>query len=141
MEKAGETVKKIIELMGFSDFSVSFDETGKRASVVINDQEIDGRLPDLVSALDVVMRQIFRRNDWEPFYVDVNYYRRERERIISELARAAARKVLIIKTEVALPPMNAYERRLVHLELSSRPDVRTDSVGEGRGRYVVVKPI
>jgi predicted RNA-binding protein Jag len=37
--------------------------------------------------------------------------------------------------------MNAYERRLIHAELAARPDVKTESLGEGRGRYVVVKPI
>ncbi len=73
--------------------------------------------------------------------MDINNYRRERERLISELAKAAARKALMNKQEVKLPAMNAYERRIIHLELASRPDVKTESYGEGRERYIVVKPI
>jgi len=37
--------------------------------------------------------------------------------------------------------MNGYERRLIHLELSSHPDVRTESVGKDKSRYIIIKPI
>ena len=37
--------------------------------------------------------------------------------------------------------MNSYERRLVHTALAIHPDVTTESVGEGKERYVVIKPI
>ena len=33
--------------------------------------------------------------------------------------------------------MNAYERRLVHTELATRPDVKTESIGEGSERHIV----
>ena len=72
--------------------------------------------------------------------MDVNNYRRERERLIIELAQAAARKALASKSSVDLPVLNAYERRLVHVELATRPDIKTESVGEGKDRHVVVKP-
>ena len=73
--------------------------------------------------------------------MDVNNYKKERERLITELAKAAARKVLAEKKDVELPVMNAYERRLVHVELAARPDVKTESVGEGTNRHIVVKPL
>ena len=37
--------------------------------------------------------------------------------------------------------MNSYERRLVHVELAVHPSVTTESAGEGRERYVIIKPI
>ena len=82
-----------------------------------------------------------KRNPESVVFVDVNSYRKERENIILELARGAARKAAGTKTDITLPPMNAYERRLIHSELASRPDIKTESVGEGKERYVVVKPI
>jgi len=54
--------------------------------------------------------------------------------------KAAARKSLAEKKEISLPPMNAYERRLVHVELSSRPDIKTESAGEGGERHIVIMP-
>ena len=37
--------------------------------------------------------------------------------------------------------MNAYERRLIHVEIANHPDLKTESIGEGRERRVVIKPI
>jgi len=73
--------------------------------------------------------------------LDVNNYRRQREDLIVELAKAAARKVAATQTEISLPPMNAYERRLIHAELAERPDLKTESKGEGKERAVVIKPL
>jgi len=73
--------------------------------------------------------------------VDVNNYRSQRDEELKELARKAARQAAISKKPVALPAMNAYERKIVHLELALRPDVTTESEGEEPERRVVVKPI
>ncbi len=40
MEKIKEIFEKLVELMGFSDFSVSCDEEGKRLSIFITDNLI-----------------------------------------------------------------------------------------------------
>ena len=37
--------------------------------------------------------------------------------------------------------MNAYERRLVHVEISTHPDLRTESVGVGKDRHIVIQLI
>ena len=61
--------------------------------------------------------------------------------MVIELAKAAAKKSAITKTDVVLPPMNPFERHLVHEELSVRPDVKTESTGAGNSRRVVIKYI
>ena len=134
--------QQIIELMGFSDFSINYDSVNNHLSVIIDDELIsEENLPDLVNNLDCLMRLIAQKNNLEPIFVDVNNYRKKRRDLIVELAKAAARKSLAEKKEISLPPMNAYERRIVHLELSSRPDIKTESIGEGRERYIVIRPI
>lgn len=45
------------------------------------------------------------------------------------------------KSEIALPAMNAYERRLVHVEISTRPDLKTESVGMGKERHIIIQLI
>ena len=77
----------------------------------------------------------------EKISVDVNNYKKERERLITELAKATARKALLQKEAIELPAMNAYERRLVHIELATRPDLKTESIGEGPARRIVIKPL
>lgn len=142
MNELQNNFQQIIELMGFSDFSVNYDPANNHLSVIINDNLIsEENLPSLVSNLDCLMRLIAQKNNLEPVFVDVNNYRKKRRDLIIELAKAAARKSLAEKKEIPLPPMNAYERRIVHLELSSHPDIKTESIGEGRERYIVIRPI
>jgi spoIIIJ-associated protein len=141
MEQIKQTIQKLLALGGFSDFSVEVEPEGRRISVLIYDVELKSFLPKLIWDFEHIINLVSKRNGWENFVVDINNYRRERERLIGELAKAAARKVLLSKEAVSLPAMNAYERRLIHLELASRPDVKTESLGEGKERHVVVKPL
>jgi len=151
MEQIHSTIKNLIELMGFEDFSVNFEPETRRFSIFINDgnSALKKFLPQFVNSLDYLIKVIAQKgssllNKSEGragVFVDINNYRRERENIILELARAAARKSAAEKKEISLPPMNAYERRLIHLELAQRPDLKTESVGEHKNRYVIIKPI
>ncbi len=142
MQQLQDNLKKLIELMGFGDFSVNYEADNNRFLIFIDDDLVKKFLPVMVINLDYLVKLMANKiGETSPFFVDINNYRRERENLILELARAAARKVIATKQEISLPAMNAYERRLVHLELVSRPDVKTESVGEGKSRYVVIKPI
>jgi len=143
MEQLQDKLKKIIELMGFSDFSVNYEAESNHFLIFINEGDIFKKfLPSFVTNLDHLVKLMANKiGETGIVFIDVNNYRRERENLILELARAASRKAATTREEVALPAMNAYERRLVHLEVSLHPDVKTESVGEGRSRYIVVKPI
>lgn len=142
MEAILNQTKKMLELMGFSDFSVDAEPEGRRVRIFINEGEwFKSWVPKVVADLEHVLRLFAKKENAEYVFVDVNNYRKEREYLIVEIAKAAARKATVTKADVTLPPMNAYERRLVHTELSTRPDVKTESVGTGSERYVVVKPL
>mgnify|MGYP001560888207 CR=1 FL=1 len=128
--------------MGFSDFSAEIVPEGRRISVFINEGEwVKTWIPRLINDLEAVLRLVAKKVGSESVFVDINNYRKERERLILEIAKAAAKKAVLTKTAISLPAMNAYERRLVHSELASRPDVKTESVGLGADRYVVISPI
>lgn len=55
-------------------------------------------------------------------------------------ARVAAERVLETGDPFAMNPMNARERRIVHLALKDQPRVRTLSEGFGPERRVVIRP-
>jgi len=77
-----------------------------------------------------------------PFYInlDVNGYKEQKAAYLREMARSAADEVALIKEEKYLPVMAAYERRIVHVELASRADIITESVGQEPERKIVIKP-
>lgn len=142
MEKIESIIKEIVGMMGFDDFSVNYSADSGRFSIFINDSFIsENNLPAIMNSFDSVIKLIARKNNIDFVIVDINNYRRKREDLILEIARVTARKSVAEKKEMSLPIMNAYERRLVHTELAKHPDIKTESVGEGRERYVVIKPL
>ncbi|OGY59368.1 MAG: hypothetical protein A3B23_03710 [Candidatus Colwellbacteria bacterium RIFCSPLOWO2_01_FULL_48_10] len=142
MENIKQQIEKTLEMMGISSFVVSADESLRRITInVENEPAFMNDLPGVVANFNYLARMFAKKLGEAPVVVDINNYRREREVIITDLARAAARKAVSTKESVQLPAMNAYERRLVHTELGTRPDVKTESLGEGKNRYVVVKAI
>ena len=74
------------------------------------------------------------------FIVDVEGYKKSREEFLRELARQAAARVRDTRESLLLKPMLAYERRVVHAEISKLPDIVTESVGEEPERRVLIKP-
>ncbi|MCD6402414.1 hypothetical protein J7L36_00985, partial [bacterium] len=72
--------------------------------------------------------------------LDINKYKKKKTEYLKELANSVADQVALTKKEKVLPPMQAFERRIIHLELADRSDVTTESIGKEPERRVVVKP-
>ena len=144
MTNASETIKKVLEKMTIQESQINYDEANRKVSIFLNEVEhplIKTNIPKIVQDFNHIAQLIAKKNDEPSFFIDINNYRLERERIIVELAKAAARKALATKQEISFPAMNAYERRIIHMELAVHPEVKTESVGLGKNRYVIIKVI
>ena len=73
--------------------------------------------------------------------VDAEGYRTRRREALERQAGEAAEDAVRSGGAVALDPMTAGERRLVHEFLRERGDVETHSEGEEPGRHLVVTPV
>ena len=71
---------------------------------------------------------------------DVNNYRMIYEEKLREVARKAARQVILSQRALELPPMSAKDRRVIHLEIALKSGVQSKSIGEGKERRVVISP-
>jgi predicted RNA-binding protein Jag len=143
MEQWETFIRKLLEHTGFSDFRVEVDPEHNHGSIFIYDHPafLKEHTPALVENINHIVQLVARKQGSAPVFFDINNYRRERENLIGELARTAARKVAVTKSPIQLPAMNSYERRLVHVELAAHPGVATESVGAGRERSVIIKPL
>ena len=72
--------------------------------------------------------------------IDVEGYKSHRVQVLQQLAQRMAERVVTLHKPVALEPMPANERRIIHLTLRDHPDVRTESVGSGENRKVTIIP-
>lgn len=70
--------------------------------------------------------------------LNISGYKEKREKILIALANKQAIRVIKTRKSVALEPMTAYERKIVHSALQEHPKVTTRSVGEGSNRKVII---
>jgi spoIIIJ-associated protein len=143
MDDTEAFIKKILNLIGFKDYRVEIKPEEKKGLVFIYEDQtlLKENLPAIVDAMNHLLQMVAKKQQQESIFLDINNYRHEREILIAELATAAAKKASTTKQQVSLPAMNSYERRIVHVELAVHPDVKTESSGEGKERYVIVMPI
>ena len=72
--------------------------------------------------------------------VDVKGYLGTRKASLKKLALRMAEKARKNNKPVTVGQMNAYDRRIVHMTLKENPEVRTQSMGEGYYRKLVIFP-
>lgn len=70
--------------------------------------------------------------------IDTGGYREKRLEVLENMASRLAARVRKTKKAVALEPMNAYERRVIHTFLQKEQGVGTKSEGSDPDRYVVI---
>lgn len=144
-----KTIKRIIEdilekmgieaSIGFTD-TVFIIETNE-AGILIG--EGGKNLFSLSHILKKIINKFFESENREApqFSLDVNGYYSKKINNLKEAAKMSAQRVIFFKKEITLDPMNAFERRIIHMVLSEYPDIKTESIGEETDRRIVIKPI
>lgn len=151
-QEIARIVEELVSKMGFSstvEIKKKKEEEDDDSIIVCNIKTEDsnfliGQYGLNLQSLQHIARVIARKRIGdEPvnFVLDVNFYRQEKNESIIRLAKNIAEEVLIEKHEVVMRPMTAYERRIVHMELSKNEMIKTESVGEGEDRRIVIKPV
>lgn len=152
--KCGEVIKTVVEnlvkQMGFTaeiEIKEAMEEEGGKETIVCNIKTEEsnfliGQYGVNLQSLQHIARLIVRKKIEEPinFVVDVNSYRQEKNSSIEKIAREMAEQAVREQRAVVMRPMSPYERRLVHLELSKNTQIKTESIGEGEERKVMIKP-
>ncbi len=101
-----------------------------------------GKRGQTLEAIQYLVEKIInKKNDTRiRVMVDVEGYLSARKSNLQKLASKLAEKAKKINKPVTIGQMNAYDRRIVHLHLKDNQEVRTQSVGEGYYRKLVIFP-
>jgi spoIIIJ-associated protein len=126
---------------------ISAGRDGSEAEVIA---DLDGRDKEILlernaDLLKALEHLAFRALRLEPTYhekihLDSGGYRALRFEELRMTARVAAERVQSSRQPFRLNPMSSRERRIVHLTLKEIPGVRTESIGMGEERQVVIHP-
>jgi spoIIIJ-associated protein len=95
---------------------------------------------ELLDALQQILNQAYGRHlpKGQRIVCDANNYRAARESELRAMAEHAARQVRTTSSPFVFGPMDASERRVIHLSLAEEADLVTESIGEGHARRLRV---
>ena len=95
---------------------------------------------ELLDALQQILNQAYGRGlpKGQRIVCDANNYRAARETELRAMAEHAARQVRDTSSPFVFGPMDASERRVIHLSLAEEVDLVTESIGEGHARRLRV---
>lgn len=101
-----------------------------------------GKRGQTLEAIQYLVEKIINKNNDTRIrvMVDVEGYLGARKSNLQKLAAKLADKAKKINKPVTIGQMNAYDRRIVHLHLKDNQEVRTQSIGEGYYRKLVIFP-
>ncbi len=144
MEEIKKTIKDIFYFID-PDIKVDFrlnEENSLRVSVRMKEPQIlIGEKGQTLAETERLLKIVTRKKTKDTLFInlDINDYKKRKEDYLKELVKEAANEVSSSGVEKSFPPMNSFERRVIHTTLLERSDVVTESVGEGPERRVFIK--
>lgn len=148
LEAARAFVETLLRDLGIEgEISVHDDGDGEALITVTGEgvSALIGHHGDTMEAFQYLVNLAANKKDDEGrqytrINIDIENYREKREETLRKLAAKVAAKVKKSGKNIALEPMNAYERRIIHAEIQKIDGVSTNSVGVEGNRRVIVFP-
>lgn len=144
-EKVTTIIKNVLERMGAAFSGISFEQNELGAVFAIeteNGESLIGNRGETLLALNYLVKKIAEKEGVvEPFSLDVNRYQKARLEEMVAKARLLAERAKMFRVDVEMDPMSSYERMVAHATLAGDPNIKTESVGFGRERRLVIKYI
>ncbi len=140
-----KTAQRMIELMGL-DLKVEASAQGDGVSLQLQgpDQKmLTSRNAELLSAIQFLLNRMSRRTwpDAGRIHVGCNGQTRRRDAELIALAKKVAQQVSSTGRTKKLQPMNAYERRLVHITVREFAGLTSSSDGVGALKRVRISKV
>ena len=144
-ERVQDLVEEILDALDL-DAEVEVTEEGDEIHVNVEGDELGAFIGRHGSTIDAVQHLAFKiagggRASGPRVNIDAAGYREKRRAILQRQAEEAAERVERTGQPVALDPMSAIERKVVHEHLKERGGVETFSEGQEPDRHLVVAPL
>ncbi|MEK7143039.1 MAG: R3H domain-containing nucleic acid-binding protein, partial [Patescibacteria group bacterium] len=137
--------KTALRLIGHFDPKAKIELEAKEKSFYLNvDTDLAGlligRQGEVLDALQYVLRLILAKEiaEFTPLLIDIGGYRAARLKELEDLAKNLAKEVSAFGGTREIGPLNAFERRTIHLALQDIEGVESSSIGEEPDRRVII---
>jgi spoIIIJ-associated protein len=149
MEESILYAKKYLEdLLSFFGLNTEVEATHEDEVIQLNVPStamngfLIGNRGDTMRSLQFLTSSALKNTEHEFWRVNVDVagYKQQRADRLAETAQAWINRVKSSGEPMDLKPMNAADRRVIH-KIADEYGLTTESVGEGRDRHVVLKPV
>lgn len=144
-EEFSQAEQYLNDVFGHAGLDLRASASESESGAVINIDGEDSSMlrsegGELLDALEHLVNQSFTRSlpHGERIVCDVDDFRSMRETELRMMARHAAERVRSTGVPFTFGPMNASERRVIHVALADDESLHTESVGEGNARRLKV---
>ncbi len=139
-----EILNKILDLIT-SGVSITVEEEEDRIYFNItceNPGILIGKKGQTLEAIQYLVEKVVNKksDDRIRLQVDVEGYLKNRRYNLESMSKRLAEKAKRIKKPVTIGHMNSHDRRIVHMFLKEDAEVRTQSIGDGFYRKLVIFP-
>jgi spoIIIJ-associated protein len=140
-QHVADFVVKVAKDMGLSlEAQVDTTADGTRINLEGDGAEaLLARRGEGLQALQHIVDSAFRKQlGDERLLIDCMGYRRGKDNELRQMAKFLAEKAKSSGLEQNIGPLNAYERRLVHLAVAEIPGVTSESIGDAAVKTVTI---
>ena len=144
-QQIAEFVSQVTRQMGLSlEARVEANADGTRINLEGDGAEtLLARRGEGLQALQHIVDSAFRRQlgEHKRLLIDCMGFRRDKDNELKAMAKFLAEKAKNTGAEQSIGPLNAYERRLVHLAVAEVPDVTSESIGDAAVKTVTISAL
>ena len=138
--------KELFSLLGSkTDLEVSFDEKNEAVVVDVKTEDeaglLIGRQGETLMAIQTILGMMVRKGlgEWVRIVVNVGDWREKQESYLKEMALQTAARAKETGEPQYLYNLTSNQRRIIHLTLSEDGEVETESQGEDKERYLIIR--
>lgn len=145
-QKVAEILENILSMLSLEG-SFDVDEKSDNVFVSIETQEpgwLIGHQGETLQALQLIVNLIISKQiseeEQKRVVIDIAGWRKTKEEELAHKAREWSQEVIESKNPMDLPAMPSWQRRIVHMTIEQTDGVKSESVGEGIDRHLVISP-
>ena len=139
-----KTIEELLDLLEIEgDFSLSPVEDGLEMMLETQDSGmVIGYHGEVLESLQLIVSLCVSKKigRFIRISIEIGDYKRNRTEWLENLARQTKEKAILEKTEVPLPNLRSWERRIVHTFFQDDQEVASESQGIGKDRTLVIRP-
>lgn len=126
-----------IQKIDYKNESYFLDLTSNEAKSLI------GKGGDVLFKIQSLLNKMINKElkDYISLEIDINDYKKQRESYLKNIAKNVANDVATLKEARSIQGLSPYERRIIHVELAMNTNIKTESIGEGEDRKLIIKPL